>query len=80
MILRLRAGRCLLQVFDQVGAFERLFVVEGSDFDRFYAEVRRIAALPKAERDATMAKYRVESEPTPVVAPATPASGPAVSG
>ena len=65
---------------DQVGAFERLFVVEGSDFDRFYAEVRRIAALPKAERDATMAKYRLESEPTPVVAPATPASGPAVSG
>ena len=65
---------------DQVGAFERLFVVEGSDFDRFYAEVRRIAALPRAERDAAMAKYRVDSEPTPVVAPATPPSAPQVSG
>ena len=65
---------------DQVGAFERLFVVEGSDFERFYAEVRRIAALPKPERDAVMARYRAEPEPTPVVAPATPASAAAVSG
>ena len=65
---------------DQVGAFERLFVVQGSDFDRFYAEVKRIAALPKPERDAAMATYRVEPEPTPVVAPATPASAVSVSG
>ena len=65
---------------DQVGAFERLFVVQGSDFDRFYAEVKRIAALPKPERDATMATYRVEPEPTPVVAPATPAPAVSVSG
>ena len=65
---------------DQVGAFERLFVVEGSDFDRFYAEVRRIAALPKPARDAAMAVYRVEPEAPPVVVPATPASAPAVSG
>ena len=65
---------------DQVGAFERLFVDEGSDFDRFYAEVRRMAALPKPERDAAMARYREPPEPTPVVAPATPASGAAVSG
>ena len=65
---------------DQVGAFERLFVVEGSDFDRFYAEVKRIAALPRPERDAAMARYRVEPEPAPVVAPATPASGVPVSG
>ncbi|MBC7662428.1 MAG: aminopeptidase, partial [Caulobacter sp.] len=43
---------------DQVGAFERLFAAEGSDFDRFYAEVRRMAALPRSERDAAMAKYR----------------------
>ena len=64
---------------DQVGAFERLFVVEGSDFDRFYAEVKRVAALPRPERDAEMAKYRVAPEPTPVVAPATPASAAAVS-
>jgi predicted aminopeptidase len=65
---------------DQVGAFERLFVVEGSDFDRFYAEVKRVAALPKPERDAVMAEYRAEPEPTPVVAPATPASAATVSG
>ena len=65
---------------DQVGAFERLFVVEGSDFDRFYAQVKRIAALPKPERDAEMGKYRVAPEPTPVVAPATPASAASISG
>jgi predicted aminopeptidase len=65
---------------DQVGAFERLFVVEGSDFDRFYAEVKRIAALPKPQRDAEMARYRIEPESTPVVAPATPASGASISG
>jgi predicted aminopeptidase len=65
---------------DQVGAFERLFVVQGSDFDRFYGEVRRIATLSKPDRDAEMAKYRTEPEPTPVVAPATPASAAPVSG
>ena len=65
---------------DQVSAFERLFVVEGSDFDRFYAEVKRIAALPKPERDAQMTKYREAPEPTPVVTPATPASGASISG
>jgi predicted aminopeptidase len=63
---------------DQVGAFERLFAAEGGDFDRFYAEVRRIAALPKPERDAVMAGYRDAPEQTPVAAPRTPASG--VSG
>jgi predicted aminopeptidase len=65
---------------DQVGAFERLFVAEGSDFDRFYAEVKRMAALPKPERDAAMAAYREVPLPAPVVAPATPSSGPPVSG
>ncbi|MEX8517222.1 MAG: aminopeptidase [Leptothrix sp. (in: b-proteobacteria)] len=35
----------------QVGDFERLFERQGRDFERFYAEVRRLAALPKAERD-----------------------------
>ena len=66
---------------DQVGAFERLFAAQGSDFDRFYAEVRRMAALPRKERDAAMAPYR-DPVPAaaPVVAPATPASGNAVSG
>ena len=62
---------------DQVGAFERLFAAQGSDFDRFYAEVKRMAALPRKERDAAMAPYR---DAAPVVAPATPASGSAVSG
>lgn len=32
--------------------FERLFAREGGDFDRFYAEVRRLSALPLAERRA----------------------------
>ena len=65
---------------DEVGAFERLFAAEGSDFDRFYAEVRRMAALPKPERDAAMAPYRVAPKSTPLVAPATPASAAVVSG
>lgn len=38
-----------------VPAFERLFEREGRDFGRFYAEVRRLAALPKDERRATLA-------------------------
>ena len=61
---------------DEVGAFERLFAAQGSDFDRFYAEVRRLAALTRPERDAAMARYRE----APVGVPATPASGPGVSG
>ena len=42
----------------QVPVFERLFERQGRDFTRFYAEVRRLAALPKAERDATLDSYR----------------------
>jgi predicted aminopeptidase len=38
-----------------VPGFVRLFEREGRDFDRFYAEVKRIAALPAAERRATLA-------------------------
>jgi predicted aminopeptidase len=37
-----------------VPAFEALFEAQGRDFPRFYAEVRRLAALPKAERRATL--------------------------
>ena len=37
-----------------VPAFERLFEQQGRDFARFHAEVRRIAALPAAERRATL--------------------------
>jgi predicted aminopeptidase len=39
----------------QVPAFERLFERCGRDFPRFYAEVRRWADLPKADRDAALA-------------------------
>jgi predicted aminopeptidase len=34
--------------------FERLFEREGRDFERFYAEVKRLAALPKPERRAAL--------------------------
>jgi predicted aminopeptidase len=37
-----------------VPQFERLFEREGRDFSRFHAEVKRIAALPAAERRATL--------------------------
>ena len=37
-----------------VPAFEKLFERAGRDFPRFYAEVRRIAALPAAERLAAL--------------------------
>jgi predicted aminopeptidase len=39
---------------DGVPAFERLFEREGRDFTRFYAEVQRLAALPRAERRAAL--------------------------
>jgi len=37
-----------------VPAFERLFEREGRDFARFYAEVRRLAALPAEQRRAAL--------------------------
>ncbi|KNZ33647.1 MAG: aminopeptidase [Methylibium sp. NZG] len=37
-----------------VPQFERLFASKGGDFDRFYAEVRRLAALPKDQRRAAL--------------------------
>jgi len=37
-----------------VPGFERLFEREGRDFTRFYAEVRRIASLPPADRRAAL--------------------------
>jgi predicted aminopeptidase len=37
-----------------VPAFEALFEREGRDFKRFYAEVKRLAALPRAERRAAL--------------------------
>ena len=38
-----------------VPQFERLFAKSGGDFERFYAEVRTLAALPTAERRAKLA-------------------------
>lgn len=38
-----------------VPGFERLFEREGRDFVRFYAEVKRLAALPKKERRTALA-------------------------
>ena len=43
-----------------VPAFERLLASNGNDLGRFYAAVRALAALPKAERDAAL--VRVNSE------------------
>ena len=40
----------------QVPQFERLFEREGRDWTRFYAEVKRIAALTPAERQAALAR------------------------
>ncbi|WP_088282340.1 aminopeptidase [Ideonella sp. A 288] len=38
-----------------VPEFERLYERQGRDFTRFYAEVKRLAALPKDQRRATLA-------------------------
>ena len=44
-----------LSAYDQrVPDFEALFEQEGRDWPRFYAAVKRIAALPKAERHAAL--------------------------
>ena len=45
----------LLAAYNElVPNFERLFEREGRDFPHFYAEVRRLAALPNAERRAAL--------------------------
>lgn len=43
---------------DLVPAFERLFDREGRDWHRFHAEVKRLAALPKDQRRATLEALR----------------------
>lgn len=40
---------------DSVPAFLALFEQEGRDFTRFYAAVQRLAGLPRAQRNATLA-------------------------
>jgi len=42
--------------YEQVPQFEALFRAQGENFDRFYAEVQRIAALPRPERHAALAR------------------------
>jgi predicted aminopeptidase len=44
--------------------FERLFEQQGRDFARFHAEARRLAALPKDERRATLAAIEGRREPS----------------
>ena len=41
-----------------VPQFEKLFEREGGDWTRFHAEVKRLAALPKAQRRAELAAAR----------------------
>jgi predicted aminopeptidase len=38
----------------KVPAFERLLAAAGGDLERFYARVRELAGLPRAERDAAL--------------------------
>jgi predicted aminopeptidase len=47
----------------QVPAFEALFQREGSDFPRFYAAVKQLAALPRAERNARLQGLAAASSP-----------------
>lgn len=49
------AGFGVQAAYDELApAFERLFVRQGGDWGRFLAEARRLAALPKAQRRATL--------------------------
>lgn len=41
---------------ERVPAFERLLAREGGDLPRFYAAVKRLAALPRPQRDAALAE------------------------
>ena len=47
-----------------VPAFEALFEARGQDWPRFYAEVRRLASLPKPERDRELTVI-TPLQPTP---------------
>ena len=50
------ASLALQSAYDSlVPGFERLFHQQGDDFARFHAEVRRLAALPAAQRQAILA-------------------------
>ncbi|MDE2368331.1 MAG: aminopeptidase [Burkholderiales bacterium] len=54
----------VLAAYDElVPQFERLYDREGGDFVRYYAEVRRLAAMPRAERRATLATEATRGGP-----------------
>jgi predicted aminopeptidase len=58
---------------DLVADFERLYEREGRDFERFYSQVRALAALPKDQRRAKLtAAAPVPAAPTPSSAPGSP--------
>jgi predicted aminopeptidase len=44
----------LVAYSERVADFARLFAQQAGDFERFYAEVARIGALPKAQRHAKL--------------------------
>ncbi len=46
-----------------VPAFEALYQAQGGDFDRFYAEVRILARLPKAERRSRLLQTPLKETP-----------------
>ncbi len=55
---------------DRVPQFRALLAAEGGDLPRFYARVKALAAVPKAERDAALAAHTAAAagtEPHPLV-------------
>jgi predicted aminopeptidase len=64
-----------------VADFERLYQSEGADFERFYAQVRQLAALPKDQRRAKLAAGAPPAAAASANSPTTiPANPPATSG
>ncbi len=56
----------------KVEAFERLFHQQGDDFPRFYAEVQRMAALDRADREKALSACCGAPEAPATAASATP--------
>ena len=54
---------------DLAPAFEQLFEREGADFPAFHAAVRRLAALPRAERRSVLAQVSAPGRPARPVPP-----------
>lgn len=54
---------------DLAPAFEQLFEREGADFPAFHAAVRRLAALPRAERRSVLAQVSAPGKPARPVPP-----------